>query len=227
MKKLKRPFKICAFAAGLAALTLAVASCVAEEEKEESLDRRFVYENDYIEFAIDGLKSNYGYVLEDTETGSEYLVVVNSGIIRLDAPTDKEPSFREIWHDEAVYMAKTIWGEARGCSKTDQAAVAWCILNRVDHPAFGSDIISVITAKSQFSGYDYSNPVDPEHYELAMDVIERWQIEKEEGSVTGRVLPKDYLYFTGNGKQNHFSKEYGSKIFWDGSCVSPYGGDST
>ncbi len=29
-------------------------------------------------------------------------------------------------------IAKTIWGEARGTSMTEKAAVAWCILNRVD-----------------------------------------------------------------------------------------------
>ncbi len=33
---------------------------------------------------------------------------------------------------EVEMIAKTIWGEARGTSMTEKAAVAWCILNRVD-----------------------------------------------------------------------------------------------
>lgn len=29
-------------------------------------------------------------------------------------------------------LARMVWGEARGCSTTEQAAVVWCVLNRFD-----------------------------------------------------------------------------------------------
>ena len=31
-----------------------------------------------------------------------------------------------------VALAKMVWGEARGCSTTEQAATIWCVLNRYD-----------------------------------------------------------------------------------------------
>lgn len=50
---------------------------------------------------------------------------------------------------EATYIAKTLYGEARGCSTTEQAAVVWCILNRADN--WDMDIIDVIAAPGQLA----------------------------------------------------------------------------
>jgi hypothetical protein len=110
---------------------------------------------------------------------------------------------------EAEYIAKTVWGEARGCPVEEQEQVIWCILNRVDSdiPYFPDDIISVITQPSQFHGYSPSNPVTDEHYELALDVMTRHEAEKR-GEDSGRNLPIEYLYFYGDGKHNHFREEY-------------------
>ena len=49
--------------------------------------------------------------------------------------------------EEAEYIAKALYGEARGCSTTEQAAVVWCILNRVDDESglWPDDIIGVVT----------------------------------------------------------------------------------
>jgi len=38
------------------------------------------------------------------------------------------------YYSDEVVLAKTAYGEARGCSTTQQAAVMWCVLNRVDNP---------------------------------------------------------------------------------------------
>lgn len=125
---------------------------------------------------------------------------------------------------EATYVAKTIWGEARGCSKMEQAAVAWCILNRVDSdlPYIPNDIKGVVTQKDQFHGYDKNFPVDEDIYNLAVDVIERWQREKLGDENVGRVLPKEYLFFYGDGKHNHFTKGWKDKETWDWSLENPY-----
>ena len=132
----------------------------------------------------------------------------------------------EIFVDEteATYIAKTIWGEARGCSKMEQAAVAWCILNRVDSdlPYIPNSIREVVTQKGQFHGYSKDFPVDDDIYDLAVDVIERWQREKLGEKNVGRVLPKEYLYFYGDGERNHFTIEWKDKATWDWSLENPY-----
>lgn len=102
----------------------------------------------------------------------------------------------------AEYIAKTIWGEARGCSPSEQAKVVWCILNRVDDGRFGGNIIEVITAPNQFIGYSPSHPVTDEHYQMAVDTIDKWQREKA-GEEIVRELAKDKLYFSSDGKGNN------------------------
>ncbi len=126
--------------------------------------------------------------------------------------------------DDVVMIAKTIWGEARGVkSTTEKAAVAWCILNRVDSEGYacGGDIEHVLTFPGQFVGYNEDNPVTAECKEIAVDVLMRWVVEKA-GKDTGRVLPKQYIFFTGDGEHNHFTDEWRGGNTWDWSLPSPY-----
>ena len=125
-------------------------------------------------------------------------------------------------NEEIDYIAKTVWGEARGLSRTHQAGVIWTILTRYDEGKFGNGVIEVVTAPSQFAGYRSGNPVDPEIRELVVDVLDRYSQEKAGIKNVGRVLPKEYLYFRGNGKINLFSKEWNSKNIWNWSLESPY-----
>lgn len=126
--------------------------------------------------------------------------------------------------EEAEYIAKTLYGEARGCSTTEQAAVAWCILNRVDDESglWPDDIIGVVTQEHQFAGYSQEHPVLPELYDLAMDVLERWQREKTGETDVGRVLPADYCFFQGDGQHNYFRREFEGSREWDWRLESPY-----
>ena len=119
-------------------------------------------------------------------------------------PEDTSPStssvleynetFIEQWQESAVYLAKTVWGEARGVSKEGQEKVIWCILNRVDDSRFPNTIIEVITAPNQFHGYSSNFPCEDEMYNLALDVIYRWQLEKM-GGESSRNLSAEYVYF--------------------------------
>ena len=123
------------------------------------------------------------------------------------------------WIEPAEYMAKTMWGEARGLDKTQQAAVAWCILNRVD--AGYGDIIEVVTAPEQFRGYYPANPAEPETVDLALDVIGRWLAEQNGVANVGRVLPEEYIFFSARGGINYFRCEYyGAEWTWE--AESPY-----
>lgn len=126
--------------------------------------------------------------------------------------------------NSAEYLAKTIYGEARGCSTTEQAAVVWCVLNRVDDESglWPDDIIGVVTQEYQFAGYSPEHPVLPELYDLTLDVLERWQREKAGEDDVGRVLPEDYCYFHGDGKHNYFRQEYGGGPAWDWGLETPY-----
>lgn len=125
-------------------------------------------------------------------------------------------------NEEIDYIAKTVWGEARGLSKTHQAGVVWTILNRFDDGRFGKGIIGVVTAPSQFAGYRSGNPVDQEIRDLVVDVLDRYSQEKAGVKNVGRVLPKGYLYLRGNGKVNLFSKKWNSNDVWNWSLESPY-----
>ena len=74
----------------------------------------------------------------------------------------------------AEYLASVTWGEARGCSVTEQAAVMWCVLNRVDSPLYPDSVVEVITQKSQFNGYSEDNPITNEMLQLANSVLTYW-----------------------------------------------------
>lgn len=130
------------------------------------------------------------------------------------------------WCAAAEYIAKTIYGEAMVCSTTERAAVAWCILNRADdaRDATPAGVIAVVTKPHQFHGYAEGNPLLPELKELALDVIGRWLDEKDGNTDTGRVLPREYLFFSGDGKHNHFRTEWDGGRTWDWSLSSPYEG---
>lgn len=143
------------------------------------------------------------------------------------APTpspEPTPDPLEPYYEAARYIAKTVYGEARGLPVTDQAAVIWCILNRTDQRETQTpeDIIKVITAKGQFHGYKKKNPVKDEHYELALDVIQRWIYEKAGASDVGRVLPREYTFFAAKNGRNRFRDAYRSRNYWDWSLPSPY-----
>jgi len=123
----------------------------------------------------------------------------------------------ELYTDSDVELiAKTVWQEAGGIPNEDeQAAVVWCILNRVDAPRWGDTIAEVVTAPHQFAYYE-SSPVTEDLKKLAEDVLERWKQEKEGEADVGRVLPEEYVFFDGDGSHNYFRSEYErTGEYWD------------
>lgn len=136
-----------------------------------------------------------------------------------------DPEYIRQKYPKAIkYIAKTLYGECRGSIKQDQAAVVWCILNRVD--SFNGEgeaaIIGTIIAKNQFTGYRKNNPVLPKLEEMAIDVLGRWELEKLGETDVGRVLPKEYRWFLGYNGRNHFRDSYRNGKIWDWSLESPY-----
>ena len=107
---------------------------------------------------------------------------------------------------EATMIAKVMWGEARACSLSQRASIGWCILNRVDDNRFPNSVYSVIVQPNQFY-YSSSFPCTDENYQLACDVLTRWQMEKD-GIAVERELPQGYYWYNGNGKVNIFRTAY-------------------
>lgn len=124
--------------------------------------------------------------------------------------------------EEIDYLAKTVWGEARGLDDTEKAAVVWTVLNRYDNGNYGETVIDVITAPNQFVGYRAKNPVDSDIRNLVVDVLDRYALEKAGATDVGRVLPASYLYFRARDGHNIFTEVWNSNDIWDWSLESPY-----
>ena len=122
---------------------------------------------------------------------------------------------------DIVDLAKVLLRECGGVpSKTEQACVAWCVLNRVDE--YDSNVYEVVREPYQFA-FSESAEVREDLYELAKDVISRWNDEKNGNIDSGRVLPKEYTYFHGDGAHNYFRNAFsGDYDTWNYSLESPY-----
>ena len=134
----------------------------------------------------------------------------------------KEKTYIQYYTEQdAIDIAKVLYRECRGVpSVTEQACVAWTVLNRVD--CDNSTIYSVIRAPNQFA-FNESTKVDETLLELAYDVLGRWNREKNGDTDVGRALPIEYRYFEGYDGHNHFRDQYdGSYSIWDYSMSSPY-----
>lgn len=133
----------------------------------------------------------------------------------------KPPYVMYYKESDIVMLAKLMYQECGGVpSDTEKACVVWTVLNRVDE--YGETIYEVVTAKNQFAYYE-DRPIDDVLYQLAEDVLTRWNNEKNGEVDVGRVLPPDYLWFSGDGEHNHFRNAYkGQFSIWDYSLETPY-----
>lgn len=132
---------------------------------------------------------------------------------------------------DATVCAKIMYNEGRGLkSKTELACIVWTILNRVD-AGYGSTIQKVALAKHQFAYTAGAKTTSDYGYDLvalAKDVMDRWSREKAGQGNIGRVLPKGYLWYYGDGKHNRFYNNYqafrsnNTAKAWNYSLKSPY-----
>ena len=120
-----------------------------------------------------------------------------------------QESINEDWQqstDEATLVAQTIYGEARGCRREEQMLVAWCICNRAD--AYNQSVEEVVTAPYQFTGYNPKNPVEPEHLEVATEVLKAWARGEKALVLPPYATTSEYLFFGGDGEHNWFREEF-------------------
>ncbi len=162
---------------------------------------------------VESLSAQAGSAGEKVQTSSQQQASAGDGFTKQYTATD------------ATMMARVMYLEARGVkSKTEIACIGWTILNRVD-AKFKASIAAVITAPNQFA-YRASAPTTSDYgyslVALATDVLDRWSREKAGQTNVGRVLPKDYLWYAGDGKHNYFRNAYRGGTRWNFSLPSPY-----
>jgi len=109
---------------------------------------------------------------------------------------------------ELDMLAKTVWGEARGCSPDEQRLVVWTVFQRVDDGEWGDTIEDVITNPGQFTGYDEQNPIDPDIYTLCSEEAKKWRQGEPAPLFAPYATIRPYLYFDGDGTSNWFRKDY-------------------
>ena len=140
---------------------------------------------------------------------------------------------------DVIYLARTIAGEG-GTGNMERAAVAWCVLNRVDSSLYPGTIQAVVTVPNQFH---LSYAIYDSDIKLAADVLERWYREKNGETNVGRVLPSQYCYFRGfkwadranelgmaRPTKSHnwfftraeYNKGKYERVYWDWSLPNPY-----
>ena len=110
--------------------------------------------------------------------------------------------------EDVEAIARTLYGECRGVdSEAEKEAVAWVILNRLD-AGYADTVLGVVSAPGQFAGYDPAHPLCPELVEVAERVLTLHHREQI-GIAVERVMPREYLWFSGDGEQNTFRDSYG------------------
>ena len=145
----------------------------------------------------------------------------------IDKQIHNESKEKRYTDEDVTMLSKLLYGEARGVkSEMRQAAVIWCVLNRVDDSRWSDSIQDVITQKKQFGGYVVTNPVEDNLKEIVIDVLERWSREKEGEENVGRVLPPEYTFFCGGYGENWFYRyedfNLRNKPYYDWSLPNPY-----
>lgn len=117
--------------------------------------------------------------------------------------------------DDVIALAKVLYNECRGIpSTTEKACVGWTVCNRVG-TEYGDTIYEVITSPYQFA-YWYDTPITDELYDLSLDILTRWNKEMNGFENVGRVLPSNYLWFSGDGEHNYFRNKFsGDYDVWD------------
>lgn len=90
---------------------------------------------------------------------------------------------------EAEMLARLLYG-VKNNSTDDLYTMAWCVLNRVDNPAFPATLEEVINQPLQWMGYKADNPVLENLYRIADDVLTTWR------SGGHRPVSNEYVYMS-------------------------------
>lgn len=112
----------------------------------------------------------------------------------------KAEEAKHFTEEDAVAVAKMLWGEARGCTLEVKQNCVRTVCNRCTDGRYPSTPYKVVTQPSQYYGYSASNPVDSELYNIAVDVLTDWS-----RMLNGETVEwNTYNSFYGDGISNYF-----------------------
>lgn len=173
---------------------------------------------------LENEKTNF---FKESQSSEEILTLINNYLspkIEETPITDEETTTEQkpitIYYTESDInlLAKLAYCEGRGLkSRTELACIMWVVLNRLDNGSYGNSIYSVVTAPNQFHYYSSASTISDYGYdlkELAKDVLNNWNLEKN-GLNSNRCLPKEYMWFAGDGQHNYFRNAYKGGNRWD------------
>jgi len=183
---------------------------LTDQDTQDRLDR---YERTVAQNATVETMTTPESVIETPESGVDFYRIAehvgDDGVRRAEiipAPdeTASGNGAEPISQEERVMIAKTIWGEARGCARDEQKLVAWTILNRYDTGEWGDTVAYIITAPLQFIGYKAGHPVTDEIMAVANEVIDAWLNSEDALILPPYSTDSDYVFFNGDGVNNYF-----------------------
>lgn len=148
---------------------------------------------------------------------------VNSQLAPIDYPDGYFPYYND---NTCRLLAKMLYGEG-GRTVEQKAAAVYTVFWQYNA---GAGPIKHIL-EQWYYGYSSRNPVTDENYAIAQDVYIRYDMYQCGYSIEqcGIVLPDDYRYFNGNGRDNIFRNHHNHRLasYWDWSLPSPYSGGGT
>ena len=97
---------------------------------------------------------------------------------------------------EAQFIAKVMYGVYRPeHNDSHLRAVAWCIFNRVDNPAYPNSVQAVCQQAKQWMGYSDDNPVIATLYDIALTELKSWH------NGVPRPMTADYVYMNWSSRE--------------------------
>lgn len=131
-----------------------------------------------------------------------------------------EPEYPKLYTmDDAYVIAKAVYGEALNTpdlyiwdgrvisTEAQWAAIVWGMCDRYE-AEYADSLTKIAGNPGQYHGYHVLHPVTDEILEVVLDVLERWNNEMHGETDVGRVIPKGYYWFVGDGIHNHFYNHY-------------------
>lgn len=88
---------------------------------------------------------------------------------------------------EAEAVARVLYG-VKDNSTDDLKTYVWCVLNRVDNPAYPDTLEDVIAQPSQWMRYDPANPILESLYQIAREQLDDWHTN------THRPVSNEYVF---------------------------------
>ena len=97
---------------------------------------------------------------------------------------------------EAEFIAKVMYSVYRPeHNESHLRAVAWCVFNRVDNPAYPDTVQEVCQQPKQWMGYSDDNPVIAKLYDIALAELKSWH------NGTPRPMTADYVYMNWSSRE--------------------------